>query len=149
LSRSPSVTADEPKTNPKSNKQRIHVGAAHSLAHSITYADFTLQGFEAIKQLLLQSQPYRIILGARNITTTQAAFDEVQYDRSANDLALLPLDLADLTGVRTFAQQTIEKLGQDKLDCLLLNAGMAHNCHQPGKHGLKWSEPYVVNHLCE
>lgn len=62
---------------------------------------------------------------------------------------MLPLELSNLKAVKSFAQQTLEKLGQEKLDYLLLNAGMAKGAQGPGPHGSKWCEPYVVNHLCE
>ena len=64
-------------------------------------------------------------------------------------MTLLPLDLSDLKGVGTFAQQTLAKLGQDKLDFLFLNAAMSKGATDPGPNGSKWSDSYIVNHLCE
>ena len=106
-----------------------------------------MKGFEAIKQLLEQTQSYKFILGARDTKTTQAAYDRLKYD-GKHSVTLLPLDLSDLKGVGTFARQTLAKLGQDKLDYLFLNAGMVKSATEPGPNGSKWSEPYVVNHLC-
>ncbi|KAF4466125.1 hypothetical protein FALBO_7013 [Fusarium albosuccineum] len=104
-------------------------------------------GLEAIKQLLEQTQPHKIILGARNIQNTQKAYDEMQYDRAANGVSILPLDLADLKGVKSFAEKTLEKLGQSKIDYLLLNAGISNSAEGPSPHGSRWCESYVVNHL--
>ncbi|KAJ7447538.1 hypothetical protein B0H11DRAFT_2248269 [Mycena galericulata] len=40
-------------------------------------------GFEAVKQLLTQSQSYyKFILGARDTATTQAAYDSLTFDRT-------------------------------------------------------------------
>ncbi|RSL67011.1 hypothetical protein CEP53_003142 [Fusarium sp. AF-6] len=106
-------------------------------------------GLEAIKQLLEQTQPYKVILGARNIQNTQKAYDELQYDRAANGVTILPLDLSDLKGVKSFAEKTLEKLGQGKIDYLLLNAGISNGSEGPGPHGSKWCEAHIVNHLSQ
>ncbi|KAH6896667.1 hypothetical protein B0T10DRAFT_474878 [Thelonectria olida] len=105
-------------------------------------------GFEAIKQLLEQTQPYKVILGARNTSATQTAYDGLKFD-SNNAVSVLPLDLADLKGVKSFAERTLEKLGQDKIDYLLLNAGISNGSEKPGPHGSKWCEAYIVNHLSQ
>ncbi|CAG1975032.1 unnamed protein product [Fusarium graminearum] len=107
-------------------------------------------GLEAIKQLLDQSQPYKVILGARNIQRAQKSYDELNYDRSASGVTILPLELNDLKGVKSFADQTLEKLGQGKIDYLLLNAGLGGvSADEPGPNGSKWCEPHVVNHLSQ
>ncbi|KAJ7724563.1 hypothetical protein DFH07DRAFT_854709 [Mycena maculata] len=106
-------------------------------------------GFEAIKQLLAHSQPYKFILGARDTTTTQAAYDALAFDHSAHSLAVLPLELSDLKGVKAFAQKTLALLGQDRVDVLLLNAAISTRASQPAPHGSKWCEAYVVNHLSQ
>ncbi|OIW22952.1 NAD(P)-binding protein [Coniochaeta ligniaria NRRL 30616] len=106
-------------------------------------------GFEAIKQLLAQSQAYKVILGARDTARTQKAYDEVAYDRAKHSLAILPLELSDLKTVKSFAQQALEKLGQDKIDYLLLNAGATQNKEEPGQRQAKWCETYVINHLSQ
>jgi hypothetical protein len=59
------------------------------------------------------------------------------------------MELSNLKTVKTFAQQTLERLGQDKIDYLMLNAGMWKNADQPGPHGSQWCHAYLVNHLCE
>ncbi|KAK9785038.1 putative Short-chain dehydrogenase/reductase [Seiridium cardinale] len=106
-------------------------------------------GFEAVKQLLQQSQPYKFIIGARNLQTTQAAFDKVEYDATTHSVSILPLDLADLRTIKPFAQRTLETLEKDKIDILFLNAGMNKAADGPGLHGSKWCEAYLVNHLSQ
>ncbi|KAF7552549.1 hypothetical protein G7Z17_g4241 [Cylindrodendrum hubeiense] len=106
-------------------------------------------GFEALKQLLEQAQPYKIILGARNTSSTQSAIDGLQFDKAANSTTILPLDLADLKGVKSFAEQTLDKLGQGKIDYLLLNAGITNGAEEPGPNGSKWCESYIVNSLSQ
>ncbi|KAM0646130.1 hypothetical protein ACHAO3_009083 [Verticillium nonalfalfae] len=106
-------------------------------------------GFEAIKQLLQQTQPYRVILGARNAEGAQKAFGDLKFDESKHNVTVLPLELADLKGVKTFAQQTLETLGQQKVDYVLLNAAISNSAEEPGPHGSKWCESYIVNHLSQ
>ncbi|KAI0112086.1 hypothetical protein GGR51DRAFT_557266 [Nemania sp. FL0031] len=106
-------------------------------------------GFEAVKQLLQQSQPYRFILGARDPRSTQAAYDGLKYDAATHSVSILPLELTDLKGVKSFAQQTLNKLGKDNLDILFLNAGMNKPAIGPGPNGSKWCEALVVNHLSQ
>ncbi|KAI0131221.1 NAD(P)-binding protein [Daldinia grandis] len=106
-------------------------------------------GFELVKQLLEQTQPYKFILGARDTKTAQAAFDGLKYDNNKHSLTILPLELSNLKTVKTFSQQALDKVGQDKIDYLMLNAAINKNSKQPGPHGSKWSEPYIVNHLSQ
>ncbi|KAK8071459.1 NAD(P)-binding protein [Apiospora hydei] len=106
-------------------------------------------GFELVKQLLAQTQPYKFILGARDTQRTQAAYDELQYDSARHSLTILPLELADLATVKSFAQQALQKLGQDPVDYLVLNAGMARNDDAPGSGTSRWSDSYLVNHLSQ
>ena len=106
-------------------------------------------GFELVKQLLAQSQPYKFILGARDTKSVSASFAALDYDTNKHELSVFPLELSDLKGVRTFASQTLENLGRGKLDCLLLNAGMVKSAEEPETWGSTWSEQYIVNHLCE
>ncbi|KAI1269736.1 hypothetical protein F5Y18DRAFT_371342 [Xylariaceae sp. FL1019] len=108
-------------------------------------------GFELIKQLLGQTQPYKLILGARDIPRTQAAYDDIDYDSSKHDLTLVPLELNNMTSVKGFAKQTLESLGQSPIDILVLNAatGMAKQKAEKGPFGSRWTEAYVVNHLSQ
>lgn len=102
-----------------------------------------------MKQLLAKPEPYRFILGARDTERTKKAYDDLKFDSTTHSLTVLPLELSNLKTVKSFAQQTLEKLGRDRLDYFLLNAGMAKGASGPGPHGSKWCEAYVVNHLCE
>lgn len=106
------------------------------------------QGFEAIKQLLGQTQPYKVILGARDTARTEKAYADVAYDRARHSLAVLPLELSDLKTVKSFAARVLEMLGPDKIDYLLLNAAATQDKEEPGQRQAKWCESYVVNHLC-
>ncbi|KAF4549587.1 Short chain dehydrogenase-like protein 63 [Elsinoe fawcettii] len=106
-------------------------------------------GFEAVRQLLQQSRPYRFILGARDTHTTQAAFSKLLYDSDLHSLSIIPLDLADLRSVKSFAHQALQSLGQAKLDILFLNAGMNKAPQGPGPHSSSWCEAYMVNHLSQ
>jgi NADP-dependent 3-hydroxy acid dehydrogenase YdfG len=106
-------------------------------------------GCELVKQLLTQSQPYKIILGARDSKAVEVAYNGLKFDSAKHSLSIFSLDLSDLKGTRTFAEQTLQKLGKGKVDCLLLNAGMVKSAEEPASWGSKWSEQYVVNHLCE
>lgn len=107
------------------------------------------QGLEAIKQLLQQSQPYRVILGARSIEPTKKAYEEIKYDREAHQVDILPLELSNLKDVKRFAKETLERLGQQKIDYLLLNAALRKHANEPGPHGSKWCEAMIVNHFCK
>ncbi|KAJ9144640.1 NAD(P)-binding protein [Pleurostoma richardsiae] len=107
-------------------------------------------GFELVKHLLSQAQqPYRFVLGARDKAQAQAAYDGINYDASRHSLSVLPLDLADLRDVKTFAQQILERLGQTPIDYLLLNAANIKSSSVAAPHGSKWCESYVVNHLSQ
>ncbi|KAJ6026042.1 hypothetical protein N7444_013721, partial [Penicillium canescens] len=107
-------------------------------------------GFEAIKQLLEQTQQsYNFILGARDTAGTRAAYDALKFDTAKHSVAILPLDLSDLRSVQSFAKQALSQLGQKKLDSLLLVAGMLNSAEGPGPHGSQWCESYVVNHLAQ
>jgi len=106
-------------------------------------------GFELVKQLLQQSQPYKLILAARDTQRAQAAYDELQYDNKKHKLMILPAELTNLKTVKSFAEQALQKLGNDKLDYVMLNAGMFEAPGSKGPDGSKWSHSYLVNHLSQ
>ncbi|KAJ7137963.1 hypothetical protein C8R44DRAFT_661105 [Mycena epipterygia] len=110
-------------------------------------------GFGVVKQLLAEAQPCKIILGARDAEGTKNAFHELQFDRGKHSLTVLPLELSDLKSVKSFAQQALEALGQDKLDYLMLNAAVAKGADSeapvPNPESKLWCEAYVVNHLSQ
>lgn len=88
-------------------------------------------------------------MGARDTKATNEAVEKLQFDRAANAVTVLPLELSDLKGVKTFAQRALEKVGNDKIDYLLMNAGLSKDAKDKGPHGMKWCEAAVVNHFCE
>ncbi|KAG5923910.1 hypothetical protein E4U42_004802 [Claviceps africana] len=106
-------------------------------------------GFEALKQLLERTTPYKIILGARDTKATDEAVGKLEFDRAADALTVLPLDLSDLSGVKTFAQRALEEVGQGKIDYLLLNAALFKGAGDKAIPGSKWCEAAVVNHFSQ
>lgn len=101
-----------------------------------------------MKQLLATPQPYRILLGARDVSGAQSSFEKVAHGSDSDQLTVFPLQLADLASVKKFAQQVLAQLGSSEIDYLLLNAGMVKAAHGEGLHGSKWCEAAVVNHFC-
>ncbi|EAQ84816.1 hypothetical protein CHGG_08830 [Chaetomium globosum CBS 148.51] len=72
-------------------------------------------GFELLKHLLTANpsptaQPYRIIMGARDVPRTLAAFDTLHYDTARHSVTVLPLELFDLAGTREFARESLKRL---------------------------------------
>jgi NADP-dependent 3-hydroxy acid dehydrogenase YdfG len=100
-----------------------------------------------MRQLLEHSQPYNIILGARNTQRAKEAYDALKYDRDANPVTILPLEMNDLGNVQSFASQVQKHLQGRNLDYVLLNAGITGTA-TAGPRGSKWCEPFIVNHLC-
>jgi NAD(P)-dependent dehydrogenase (short-subunit alcohol dehydrogenase family) len=107
------------------------------------------QGFEAIKQLLTQTQPHRFILGCRNTKNVQIAYDDLGYNTKIHSVTLLPLELSDLRTVKHFAAQTLDKLEGEKINVLMLNAAVIKAANEPGINGSKYNEQYIVNHLSQ
>lgn len=106
-------------------------------------------GFECVQHLLEKETPFRFILPVRDVQRTQAAYDELKYDRKLHSVILLPTDLSDLKAVKVAAGKILDLLGDDSIGLLMLNAGMAKKPAGPGPHGSKWSETYLVNHLSQ
>ncbi|KAI1195002.1 hypothetical protein F5X97DRAFT_309615 [Nemania serpens] len=108
-------------------------------------------GFEAVKQLLFQAQPYSFILGVRDIKSTTDAYNGLKYDGSKHTVTILPLELNNMKSVKAFSQQALEKLGPRPINYLLLNAATAYSkkVAETGPHGSKWIETYLVNHLSQ
>lgn len=67
---------------------------------------------------------------------------------SANKVEVLPLDLADLKGTKTFAEATLKHLGDAKIDHLFLNAAITVPA-VANPRGYRWCETAVVNHVCK
>ncbi|KAG6282448.1 hypothetical protein E4U48_004170 [Claviceps purpurea] len=108
-----------------------------------------VKGFEVLQQLLARRRPYRIIFDARNTEAAVQAIEKLDYDRTFHTVVVLSLDLCDLSKVKTFARQAQETVGQDKIDYLLLNAGMMKAVVEKQPYTSKWCESALVNHFCE
>ncbi|OGM46559.1 short-chain dehydrogenase/reductase [Aspergillus bombycis] len=106
-------------------------------------------GFEAIKQLLQQSEPYNFILGARDTIKAQDEYDRLDFDQNTHTITVLPLDLLSLSSVQSFAQNVLSRLGVQAIDYLFLCAGMLDSADGPGPNGSPWCSGYVVNHLAQ
>ncbi|SPN98647.1 uncharacterized protein DNG_01692 [Cephalotrichum gorgonifer] len=104
-------------------------------------------GLEAVRQLLTEAQPYRIILGARDVPRTKSSYDALTYDRTKHNVSILQLDLGNLREVKSFAQNVLTELGATKIDYLLLNAAITNPSEEANRFGSKWSESFIVNHL--
>jgi len=88
-------------------------------------------GAYALRQLTAQTD-MRIIIGARGTV--------------AENIEALPLDLASLASVRTFADAVKQRLGQDRIDMLVLNAGAQfRNGVSSSADGFEAT--FAVNHL--
>ncbi|KAL8377254.1 hypothetical protein RB595_008098 [Gaeumannomyces hyphopodioides] len=110
-------------------------------------------GFEMVKQLLSQvDQPYRLILGARDTAKARTDLDSLGFDAARHSLTVLPLELTDLAGVRTFAKKALEDLGRSgdgRLDYLVLNAGAAFPADKGDSSRSKWCDTYIINYLSQ
>ncbi|KAL8341663.1 hypothetical protein RB598_003546 [Gaeumannomyces tritici] len=110
-------------------------------------------GFEMVKQLLSQvDQPYRLILGARDTAKARTDFDSLGFDAARHSLTVLPLELTDLAGVRTFAKKALEDLGRSddgRLDYLVLNAAAAFPAETGDPNRSKWCDAYTINYLSQ
>ncbi|KAG6088880.1 hypothetical protein E4U31_000998 [Claviceps sp. LM219 group G6] len=106
-------------------------------------------GFEALKQLLERETPFKIIFGARDTTATNQAIKKLDFDRAVHEIVVQPLDLCDLSKVKTFAQKVLEEIGKDTIDYLLLSAGMFKPATEESSWGSKWCEMAVVNHFSQ
>ncbi len=107
----------------------------------------TPQGLEALKQLLQAPQTYRVVTGARNTSGLEQSLKDISFE-SANKVDVLPLDLADLKGTKTFAEDALRKIGDAKIDYLFLNAAIT-NPAVANPRGYRWCESAVVNHVCK
>jgi NAD(P)-dependent dehydrogenase (short-subunit alcohol dehydrogenase family) len=81
----------------------------------------------------LQTQGLRIILGVRNGKVIEGA-------------ETIDLDLSNLTKVCSFAQKTIQKLGTNKINALVLNAG-TNNKTIDSRTVDGYETTFAVNHL--
>ncbi|KAL2187159.1 NAD(P)-binding protein [Thermothelomyces heterothallicus CBS 203.75] len=137
-------------------------------------------GFELVKQLLARapSPAYRIVVGARDVARTKAAFDALTtaaalpHSNSSSSgggdsgggrhsVTVLPLELGDLASTRAFARQALRAVARDsgdgnekeeektRLDYLLLNAAITGGNDARWVGSWGWCEGLVVNHLSQ
>ncbi|KAF7299780.1 hypothetical protein HMN09_00984000 [Mycena chlorophos] len=106
-------------------------------------------GFEAIRQLLGKLPPLSldidfstVVLGVRDTATTAAAFAGAEVATPVP--TLLPLQLNDVSSVKSFATETLAILGEAPLDYLFLNAASGYTVDHKSKYG-DWCEQYIVN----
>ncbi|KAF7314690.1 hypothetical protein MKEN_00942900 [Mycena kentingensis (nom. inval.)] len=110
-------------------------------------------GFEAIKQLLTKQPTLSpaidvstAILGVRNAAAAASAFSDAAVTSPAP--TFLPLELSDLSSVQAFASKTLDILGSQSLDYLLLNAAHTYPADVKSKYG-DWCDQYIVNHISQ
>ncbi|KAF7299774.1 hypothetical protein HMN09_00983300 [Mycena chlorophos] len=106
-------------------------------------------GLEAIKQLLGKLPPLSldidfstVVLGVRDTAATEAAFASAEVATPVP--TLLPLQLNDVSSVKSFAAETLAILGEAPLDYLFLNAASGYTVDHKSKYG-EWCEQYIVN----
>jgi len=97
------------------------------------------------------TQSYRFILGCRDTQLTGTALEGISYEKAKHNVKLLPLDLSNLKTVKSFASDALTELGNDKLDCLFLNAALIthSNKGEAGPHNSKWGASCLVNHFSQ
>ena len=89
-------------------------------------------------------------MGARNVAKANEDLSQVSYNKAdGNSASVLPIELSNLNTVKAFATETLAKLGEKKIDYLLLNAGIGGTPSSAGPYGASWIEPLIVNHVCE
>jgi len=88
-------------------------------------------GAQALKRLLAQPST-EVIVGARG-------------EREVAGATVVPLDLASLQSVRDFAQAVEDRLGDAKINTLVLNAGAQFRDDQRSVDGFEMT--FAVNHL--
>ena len=80
-------------------------------------------GFEAARAFAMKNA--KTILACRSLERGRKACDQIQNEIPYADLGLIQLDLADMTSIKKFANDFINKY--DHLDILINNAGIIRN----------------------
>ncbi|MGH3430049.1 MAG: SDR family NAD(P)-dependent oxidoreductase, partial [Mycobacteriales bacterium] len=91
---------------------------------------------------VLAAKGARVLMACRSIDRGQVALQTVLDE--GGEAELIQLDLADLTSVRTAAQQVRERC-VDRLDVLMNNAGVMMTPRQRTKNGFEMQ--FGTNHL--
>ncbi|KAK8109179.1 hypothetical protein PG984_014980 [Apiospora sp. TS-2023a] len=109
-------------------------------------------GFEVVKQLITRGQygtAYTVIIGARDVGCTLAAYGTVTYENRKHRLHVLSVDLNNLGSVQEFAKKAMEAIPEgSSLDWLFLNAGMQAKAGSSSCNS-KWCDTQVVNSLSQ
>lgn len=91
-------------------------------------------GAEALNKII-ENESATVFVGARNANRTLL-----------NGAKTLPLDLSSLDSVRVFAENVLESIGSQKIDLLILNAGVqADKNGEVGTDGFNLT--FTINHL--
>lgn len=110
-----------------------------------------IKGFEAMRQLIAQAPvntSFRLWLGSRDVTRTERAYSDLLIRGNTRHTATcLPIELSDLSSVKTFADTIRMKLPPtERIDVCLLCAAVSKApsaANSNNRHG--WSEAYIVN----
>ena len=98
-------------------------------------------GFETTKALARKGAT--LVMACRNLDKASTAAEEIRRDVPAADLEIIPLDLASLASVRTFAESFRAKY--DRLDLLINNAGVMVPPYTKTEDGFELQ--FGANHL--
>lgn len=107
-------------------------------------------GLSALQSLLSSPSPhYRIIIGSRSpaSATSACASLRAQCPEAPHDVLWLPLDLAERGSVEEFVRGVEEEVGEDGIDCVVLNAAVFKPTLVLQDGG--WCEEVLVNHFGE
>jgi NAD(P)-dependent dehydrogenase (short-subunit alcohol dehydrogenase family) len=77
-------------------------------------------GYESVKAFALKGA--MVVLACRNLVKGEKAKNEILKEKTAGEIQVMQLDLANLASVKTFAEQFKQKYKQ--LDVLMNNAGI-------------------------
>ncbi|KAK6858761.1 hypothetical protein PG995_005325 [Apiospora arundinis] len=73
-------------------------------------------GFEVVKQLVTAHQygkAYTVIIGARDVDRTTAAYGQVMYENRRHRIKVLSVELANLASVQEFAKKAMAAISKD------------------------------------
>ncbi len=98
-------------------------------------------GLETVKALA--NRGATLVMACRNLDKASAAAEEIRREVPAADLEVIPLDLASLASVRTFAESF--KAKYDRLDLLVNNAGVMVPPYTTTEDGFELQ--FGANHL--
>ena len=98
-------------------------------------------GFQTARALARRGAT--LVMACRNLDKASAAADEIKREVAAADLEVIPLDLASLASVRTFAESFGAKY--DRLDLLINNAGVMVPPYTETEDGFELQ--FGANHL--